>query len=225
MRTKKTSKNWGESDPLRRGKCLAKGEYPRGAKRLKPAKGRRRTTGMAFIGLRVLSGKYKGRRLASPQSRLTHPMGSREKNALFNMLTGLVAGAKVLDLYAGSGALGIEALSRGAKSVIFVEKSPKIAKIIRKNLERVKAKAEVFVESTVNFAQNPRFQGHFSVVIADPPYDGFREGEIVLALSTLATGGVLALSFPAERGAPQFPGMELLSERHYAGAGIAIYKK
>ncbi len=87
--------------------------------------------------LRVLSGRFKGIRLDSPRSTLAHPMGSREKIALFNMLQPYLEGAKVLDIYAGSGALGIEALSRGAESVVFVEKSPQISQVIKQNVQQI----------------------------------------------------------------------------------------
>lgn len=93
--------------------------------------------------LRVLAGRFRGIKLQSPRSELTHPMGSREKLALFNMLQPYLEGARVLDIYAGSGALGIEALSRGAQSVIFVEKSPKIAEIIRQNLLQIAEKGHL----------------------------------------------------------------------------------
>lgn len=85
------------------------------------------------LNLRVLAGEFKGRKIASPNDSRTHPMGAREKLALFNMVT--VEDRAVLDLYAGTGALGIEALSRGAKEVVFVEKTPAVAKIIRENLQ------------------------------------------------------------------------------------------
>ena len=86
--------------------------------------------------LRILSGKYKGLKLLSPDLKTTHPMGSREKLALFNMLAPYLEGATVLDYFAGSGALGLEALSRGAKSVTFVETNPKARKVIRENYKR-----------------------------------------------------------------------------------------
>lgn len=116
--------------------------------------------------LKVVSGQFRGIALESPQSPGTHPMGSREKLALFNMLQSYLADATVLDAYAGTGALGIEALSLGAKSVIFVEKWPKAAQIIRQNLQKIaqntpeiEAKTQVLVENCQNFAQNPDFQG------------------------------------------------------------------
>lgn len=175
--------------------------------------------------LRVIAGKYRGRKLSSPLSKLTHPMGSREKNALFNMLTPYLAEAKVLDAYAGSGALGIEALSRGATEAVFVERSPQISAIIRQNLANLGLESPLYTTDVVKFAQNPTFQGYFSLVLADPPYDGFREPDIALLANMLQLGGILALSFPSSLEAPELPGLELLVAKTYAGAGIAIYQK
>lgn len=132
--------------------------------------------------LSVLSGHFKGAKLQSPQSALTHPMGSREKLALFNMLQPYLEGAKVLDIYAGSGALGIEALSRGAKSVIFVEKTAKICQIIRQNLEQITARGHLEAilevlppesrdtaddEKTANLGENATFYNVFAISARD----------------------------------------------------------
>lgn len=84
--------------------------------------------------IRITGGELKGREILSPRSGLTHPMGAREKLALFNMINREITGAKVLDAYAGSGALGIEALSRGAESAVFVEKDAEVAKVLKQNL-------------------------------------------------------------------------------------------
>lgn len=207
--------------------------------------------------LRVLSGKFKGQKITSPQSQLTHPMGSREKLALFNMLQPYLEGSRVLDIYAGTGALGIEALSRGASGAIFVEKSPQIMRILRQNLQQIAGKGpseadseilppesrdtagggntanlaqnliscKVFTEKARDFVQNPAFMGYFDVVLADPPYDGFDSSEVANLPELLQTNGILALSFPSKLGAPELPGMELLTARKYAAAGIAIYRK
>ncbi len=85
--------------------------------------------------LRVISGRYRGRVLLSPRDDRTHPMGARERLALFNMVN--VEQAAVLDAYAGSGAIGIEALSRGAREVVFVESSGKVASVIKQNLQNL----------------------------------------------------------------------------------------
>ncbi len=207
--------------------------------------------------LKVLSGRFKGMRLQSPHSALTHPMGSREKLALFNILQPYLENAIVLDIYAGSGSLGIEALSRGAKQVFFVEKAPKISKIIRQNLAHVAEKGHleailatlppesretavadfeakngenmifynVFTVSAREFSQNPAAEGVFDVILADPPYDRFDVSEVAELPKLLRKGGILALSFPSQQGAPEFDGLTLLTVRKYAAAGITLYQK
>ena len=94
--------------------------------------------------VKITSGTYRGQEILTPGAG-THPMGAREKLALFNMITSELPGAKVLDAFAGSGALGIEALSRGAESVVFVEKSPAAARIIKKNLDKLNLNSNVEV--------------------------------------------------------------------------------
>lgn len=175
--------------------------------------------------LRVLSGKFKGTSLLSPGSELTHPMGAREKLALFNMVQPYLEEAKVLDIYAGSGALGIEALSRGAKSVVFVEKSAKIASVIRQNLAKITGKTQILTENARDFASNDTWKGQFEVILADPPYDGFSKNEVVELPKLLQPGGILALSFPFAGGVPEISEVKLLTVRKYAAAGIAIYQK
>ena len=125
--------------------------------------------------MQIISGKYKRQPLKSPNDQLTHPMGSREKIALFNMLTGEIEGKNVLDAFAGTGALGLEALSLGAKSAVFVEKSPKIAKILKENvlntLKNEKDSAKIVISDIKNFKTDEKFD----LVFADPPYDLYSE--------------------------------------------------
>lgn len=174
---------------------------------------------------RVLSGQFKGAKLRSPASPQTHPMGAREKLALFNRLLPYLPAAKVLDAYAGSGALGIEAASRGADEVVFVEQTPSVAQVISQNLQQLNLAAEVFVESVEKFALRSEYQTTFDIVIADPPYDKFNLPDITRLVTVLAPSGILALSYPAKFSTPEFSGLELLSDRKYAGAKIALYQK
>lgn len=207
--------------------------------------------------LRVLSGQFKGQKIVSPAHPGTHPMGAREKLALFNLLQPYLAGAKVLDIYAGSGALGIEALSRGADEAVFVEKTPAVARILTQNLQQIAVKGHlepvsgalpsesrttavrtkiapnaknaqpyhVYNKSASQFARNSAFWGYFSLILADPPYDGFDISEVAQLPKLLQSGGVFALSFPFATGTPELPELELLTVRHYAAAGIAVYRK
>ena len=169
--------------------------------------------------IRITSGKYRGRNIESPNSKLTHPMGAREKLALFNMIAGELDEARVLDAYAGSGALGIEALSRGAKDVVFVEKNAKICKIIRENLAKLGLSAEVICSNVVDFT-TPNL---FDVIIADPPYDKFNLEDVNSLVRFLKQGGILVLSHPSE--APEIPEMTLKNSNKYAGAHISVYVK
>ena len=166
--------------------------------------------------IRITSGNYRGREIATPGAG-THPMGAREKLALFNMLTGNLEGNMVLDAYAGSGALGIEALSRGAAEVVFVEKSSKACRIIRENLKSLGVEGTILAGDVANFETEQRFD----VILADPPYDKFDLKGVVKLAGFLKPDGILVLSHPGE--APEIPGLKLLKSHKYAGAHISVY--
>lgn len=146
-------------------------------------------------------------------------MGAREKLALFNMISGYLPGALVLDAYAGSGALGIEALSRGAGEVEFIEKSHVAARVIRGNLQDLGIEAEVVTGDVAKFTTSSQFD----VILADPPYDVFKVEGVRHLVQFLAKNGVLVLSHPGE--APEIDGVILKQSRKYAGATISIYVK
>lgn len=189
--------------------------------------------------VKITSGKYKGQRILTPGGG-THPMGERERLALFNMILGEIPGARVLDAYAGSGALGIEALSRGAKGVVFIDKSGAAMRTIAQNCSKLgigKDQATFcygsvgsFIEKFVRGAdacgvdtQGGDVRG-VNVILADPPYDDFYPEEVELMGSRcLMDGGILVLSHPGE--APDLAGLSLVKSRKYAGATISVYKK
>lgn len=202
--------------------------------------------------MQILSGRYKNLPLKSPHNVKTHPMGSREKLALFNMLLPYLENATVLDAYAGSGALGLEALSRGAKKVVFLEKSPQIAKTLRENLARITTfhtksdsadlsfhiqppTIQVLIQPAETFARTNTET--FNLIIADPPYDHF-EPEVIARLTEFLTpGGILALSHPATTSKahssknpsntepPIFPHLTLLKSHAYAAAQLSLFQK
>ena len=172
--------------------------------------------------IRVTSGKYRGRKLFSPETELTHPMGAREKLALFNMVD--VSDKKVLDAYAGSGALGIEALSRGAEEVVFVEGGRKVAEVINKNLEVVDEDGRVFVEKVGSFTERKECANYFDVILADPPYNDFRKTEVAKLVKLLDKSGILAISSPAKVEI-SIEGMGVLNSKVYAGARLTVFRK
>jgi 16S rRNA (guanine966-N2)-methyltransferase len=118
--------------------------------------------------VRVVAGAYKGHPLRAPRGRRTRPTADRVREAIFSLL-GEVSGARVLDLFAGSGALGIEALSRGASTAVFVERDPRAAAAARRNLASVGADGEVRRQDVLRFLASA--PGTFDLVFADPPYD------------------------------------------------------
>lgn len=148
-------------------------------------------------------------------------MGAREKNALFNMID--VVGKRVLDAYAGSGALGIEALSRGAGEVVFVESHRPAVVTIEHNLASLNLTADVFPGKVANFVAEQT--GLFDMIIADPPYDKIDFVEITSLSSLLVAGGTLALSSPASQPAPEIAGLAIVSSHTYAEARITIFVK
>lgn len=166
--------------------------------------------------VRITSGNYRGRSILTPGEG-THPMGERERLALFNMVTAKVNGGRVLDAFAGSGALGIEALSRGAASVIFVEKNPKAARIIRENLKSLGIQADVVISDAGKYSTD----SSFDLILADPPYDHFDVVVLPNLAKLLDKNGIFVLSHPGE--APEIEGLKLLDSRKYAGATISLY--
>jgi 16S rRNA (guanine966-N2)-methyltransferase len=144
---------------------------------------------------RVIAGTARGRRLTVPAGRHTRPTSDRAREGLFGTLTALCGefgGLRVLDLYAGSGAVGLEALSRGARHVLFVEADARAARVIRDNIEAVGLPGGELVTDRVGRLL-PRGPGaaRYDLVIADPPYH-VAETEVTAMLAGLASGGWLA---------------------------------
>ncbi len=171
--------------------------------------------------VKITSGTFKGRNIKTPNSGLTHPMGAREKLALFNMIAVYLPGARVLDAFAGSGALGIEALSRGASQAIFVEKNRKVAELIKENLANLglSGVSKVLVGNVKDFTSDELF----GVILADPPYNNFKLEEVKGLTGLLDKNGVLVLSHPDE--APEIAGLKLINTNKYAGAHLSVYVK
>ena len=126
--------------------------------------------------MRVIAGTAGGIRLAVPKWGV-RPTMDRVKAAIFSSLGDIIAGARVLDLFAGSGALGIEALSRGASSVVFIEGDRQSAEIIESNLAKTKLNGRVREQDVFDFLRHASGAEIFDVVFADPPYDKTEAGE------------------------------------------------
>ena len=119
---------------------------------------------------RLISGEFGGRFIDSPHTDRTHPMGERMRGALFNIL-GDVDGLRVLDAFAGTGALGLEALSRGASEAVFIERDRVAQKVLQENIDAlgVSDRAKLIKSSGSAWTDTPELQG-FDLIFADPPY-------------------------------------------------------
>jgi 16S rRNA (guanine966-N2)-methyltransferase len=193
--------------------------------------------------MRVVAGSFGGRRLSAPRGRGTRPTADRVREALFSML-GDVSGARVLDLYAGSGALGIEALSRGAHSALFVESDPRAVTVIRRNLAELGAEGEVRRQDVVRFLRADRSERPapptddiaparaepapsrptFDLVFCDPPYDLAPSPAPALAehLPAITSEHARIVTESDKRRPLELP-LPLLRERIYGDTRIAIH--
>jgi 16S rRNA (guanine966-N2)-methyltransferase len=154
--------------------------------------------------VRIIAGELKGRRLAAPRFEGVRPTSDKLRETLFNVLASRVAGARVLDLFAGTGALGLEALSRGAAHVSFVERDPRAIAVIADNVARCGVGARAAVIRAAVERVGDRLAGDFDLILADPPYD-IDDPAALLAVFVprLAPGGLLVLEHAKRRAAPQ----------------------
>jgi 16S rRNA (guanine966-N2)-methyltransferase len=171
--------------------------------------------------VRVVAGEFRGRRLAAPRGRRTRPTADRVREAIFSML-GDLSGARVLDLYAGSGALGIEALSRGAESAVFVERDARAAAVIERNLASLGLDQPVVREDAVRFLALS--EGMFDLVFCDPPYDSASRvaGPLAEHLPSRTSLGARIVTESDKRTPLELP-LPLLTERTYGDTRIAIH--
>jgi 16S rRNA (guanine966-N2)-methyltransferase len=137
--------------------------------------------------VRIVAGRFRGRPLYGPSGHGLRPTADHMKESIYNVLQGWFPGARVLDLYAGTGNLGLEALSRGAARVVLVENARAALRLIARNLEALGARDEVEVVSgdALRYLRHSRRQ-RFDVVLADPPYEAGVEEELMAALPEAA---------------------------------------
>jgi 16S rRNA (guanine966-N2)-methyltransferase len=175
--------------------------------------------------VRIVAGRWGGRRLSSPKGATTRPTADRVREALFSILGGRVEGARVLDLFAGSGALGLEALSRGAAEATFVDAAPAAIAAVRANLEALGGEAEVRRADAVRFLRAASGQArHYDLVLLDPPYRlAARLGrELSEALPAVLAHDALVVS-ESDRRAPLSLDLTVTDERRYGDTLIRIH--
>lgn len=177
--------------------------------------------------MRVITGTARGVQLKTPEGMLTRPTADRVKEALFSIINFDIPGAKVLDLFGGTGQLGIEALSRGAERSVFVDAREDACKLIRENLRRTKLEGTVVRSDYMDYLN--RCKETFSIIFLDPPYaEEYLENAIkrITEIDILQTDGIIVAERPVGKDLPwTFAGYQRSKDYKYGKTLLTIYRK
>ena len=179
--------------------------------------------------MRVITGKARGIVLKTPDGMATRPTSDRVKEAIFSIIHFDIPSARVLDLFGGTGQLGIEALSRGAKSAVFVDEREDACRLIRENLKRTKLEQSARVVRSDYMAYLKTCSEQFDIVLLDPPYaEVFLENSLkmITEIDILQSGAIIVAERPIGKELPwDFPGFERSRDYKYGNTLVAIYRK
>ena len=179
--------------------------------------------------MRVITGKARGVVLKTPEGMATRPTADRVKEALFSIIQFDIPGARVLDLFAGTGQLGIEALSRDAKSAVFVDEREEACRLIRENLKRTRLEqsARVVRSDYMDFLR--KCKETFNIILLDPPYaENFLENalKMITEIDILQSGGIIVTERPVEKALLcDFPGYSRSKDYKYSKTILTIFTK
>jgi 16S rRNA (guanine966-N2)-methyltransferase len=172
--------------------------------------------------VRIIAGTYRGHRIAAPKGRDTRPTSDRVRENAFNLI-GPVDGADVLDLFAGSGAMGLEALSRGAATATFVESDREACRVINANLDKLHLEATVLQQDVLRAIAGDRRS--YDLVLCDPPY-GYDHSRLTGHLARLlAEDGLLVYESAGREDPPDVPGLDVRTSRRYGSARLTLFDR
>lgn len=179
--------------------------------------------------LRIVAGDLRGRRIEVPEGDSVRPTPDRVREALFSILGDRTAGARVADLFAGTGALGFEALSRGAAHVTFVEADPSVRRIIVANASAlgVAGRCRVLGGLAESLLAGPAPGGPYELILADPPYDRPPDTGLLRALARgrwLATGGLAVIERESGRDTPEAAGIRRVRTCRYGRVSLDFFR-
>lgn len=179
--------------------------------------------------MRVITGKARGAVLKAPDGLLTRPTADRVKVAMFNILQFEMEGRRVLDLFAGSGQLGIEALSRGAREAVFVDCRRQALQVVRENLAHTKLLASARLVEADYMQYLSRCGERFDLILLDPPYaEKFLENALqkISEIDILSDRGIIVTERPVEKpSAGDFAGLSRSRDYKYGKTLITVYRK
>ena len=179
--------------------------------------------------MRVITGKARGTVLKTPEGSKTRPTTDRVKEAVFSIIQFQIPGAKVLDLFAGTGQLGIEALSRGAKNAVFVDEAEAACALVRENLRRTKLQdyAKIIRSDYLRYLESCRDQ--FDIIFLDPPYaEVYLENSLkfITEIDILQTGGIIIAEYPVGKEFSwDFPGFSRSKDYKYGNTVLTVFRK
>ena len=185
--------------------------------------------------LRITAGDFKGRSIRTPSNSKTRPTQAKLRQALFNSIQASIPDARVLDLFAGSGALGFEALSRGAQDVVFVESVASVSKLIQSNAEslEVSNRVQLLVGSVDLILGKLLKLGTFDLVLADPPYDGGWTQKLLFQYpwkELLVPNGIFCLEWGLDKTGPkelpnEVPFLVKIREKNYGDSVLTTFQR
>jgi 16S rRNA (guanine966-N2)-methyltransferase len=178
------------------------------------------------VNVRIISGRFGGRKIDAPDNSRTHPMSERIRNALFNSIASDIPGAHVLDVFAGTGAIGLEALSRGASDVTFVERDRIALKVLASNIAllSVQNQATIIRTSLSNWLDTST-PPEYDLIFADPPYHDSQFSTVSRLFGLLKPGGLMVLSHPGRGEIPTKTGVVVVDNRSYGNAFLTFYRR
>ena len=179
--------------------------------------------------MRVIAGKARGTQLKTPEGMLTRPTADRVKEALFSIIQFDLSGAEVLDLFGGTGQLGIEALSRGAKRAVFVDMQEKACRLIRENLKKTHMEDQASGVQGDYLAYLNRCREKYHIIFLDPPYaEVFLETALkrITEIDILHSGGIIVTERPLEKAlSAEFDGFTRSRDYKYGKTVLTLYRK
>ena len=178
------------------------------------------------MNVRIIAGKFGGRVIKAPSGKITHPMSERVRGSLFNIIGDEICDAEVLDAFAGSGALGLEALSRGAKQATFIERDKEAARLVKDNIyslgvEAVSILSQNFLRTWINQNKGKLFD----VIFTDPPYNDMQFSTVSRLCDFLRPNGLMVISYPGRGELPAIDKIVVVDNRSYGNAALRFYRK
>lgn len=179
------------------------------------------------MGVRIISGQFGGRVIASPEGKTTHPMGDRIRGSVFSIISDEIVDAEVLDAFAGTGSLGLESVSRGAHHATFVERDRKTFRILNENIQKLEVDditttSQMGLKTWIDVNADKRFD----VIFADPPYKNLQLSTVSYLTKLLKPNGLMVLSYLGRCEVPILDQkIVVVDNRRYGeNAAIAFYR-